>query len=95
MVIEINNPIFGNNLRFLRGKYHLSQTGLAGLVGINVFTLRQMEEHWYPTRMTAFTLYRLQDVLNVSIEDLTGTELEKLDTVPYLRTEDINCRGDH
>ena len=85
MIIEINNPTFGNNLRFLRKHYRLSQTGLAGLVGINVFTLRQMEDHLYPTRLTDFTLHRFCDVLNVSMENLTGTELENLEEIPFVR----------
>ena len=85
VIIEIHNPIFGSNLRFLRKKYRLSQTGLACLVGISVHSLRDMENHRYPTRMTAYTLQRFCDVLNVPMEHLTGSELENLEEIPRTR----------
>ena len=85
VIIEINDPIFGSNLRFLRKKYRLSQTGLAGLVGISIFSLRDMEEHRYPTRLTDYTLHRFCDVLNVPMEHLTGTELAELKEIPCIR----------
>ena len=85
MIIEISNPVFGKNLRFLRKRYRLSQTGLAGLVGLSCINLRCIEENRDSARLTPYTLYRLSDVLNVPMEDLTATDLEQTAEIPFIR----------
>ena len=90
MIIEINTSIIGRNLRFLREKYELPTIALSKLIGIPEPCIRAMEKELYVPPMTEYQLKKLCDVLNIPMEHLIQTELEKETVFPFKNKDPYN-----
>ncbi len=76
MYIELPDNTLGHNLTVLRRKYKLSQTALAKLVGISVYTLRGWESGNIPTVFSLKTLHRICAVFDTTVELLLNEKME-------------------
>lgn len=75
MIIEMSDRMLSQNIRYLRKKHKLSQTGLAKLARISVTNLREIENSSAPPRVTADTLHRICAALSAAVEDLIHKDL--------------------
>lgn len=74
MILVLNNPQFGQNLRFLRKKYRYTRIKLARLAGCRALDIR----NWETGRsmdVDAAVLRKLSTVLYTSVEGLTDCDL--------------------
>ena len=83
MIIEISTCIIGRNLRFLREKYKLPTIALSKLTGIPEPCIQAIEKELFVPPMTDYQLKRLCDVLNIPMEHLIQTDLEKETVIPF------------
>lgn len=67
--------LFSKNLKFLREKSRLSQNKLAELANVNQTTIARWENEEISPSLD--NIYDVAEALNISIADLTGTDLEK------------------
>ena len=70
MLIEMGNNICIENILFLRKKYHISRRGLAKLIGIREYLLRNMEEGRIPAVFTREQLIRISQIFSLSLDEL-------------------------
>ena len=70
MQIEMGNNICIQNIIFLRKKYNISRRGLAKLIGIREYVLRNMEEGRIPTVFTREQLIRISQIFSLSLDEL-------------------------
>ena len=70
MQIEMGNNICIQNIIFLRKKYNISRRGLAKLIGIREYVLRNMEEGRLPTVFTREQLIRISQIFSLSLDEL-------------------------
>lgn len=70
--------LFSKNLRFLREKNKLSQNKLAELANVNQTTIARWESEEISPSLD--NIFDVADALNVSVANLTGTDLEKEET---------------
>ena len=70
--------LFSKNLRFLREKNKLSQNKLAELANVNQTTIARWESGEISPSLD--NIFDVADALNVSVANLTGTDLEKEET---------------
>ena len=70
MPIEMGNNICIQNIIFLRKKYNISRRGLAKLIGIREYVLRNMEEGRIPTVFTREQLIRISQIFSLSLDEL-------------------------
>ena len=75
MLIEMGNNICIENILFLRKKYHISRRGLAKLIGIREYMLRNMEEGRIPTVFTREQLMRISPLFNLSLDKLVNQQI--------------------
>lgn len=91
MIIELNTCIIGKNIRYLREKYALSTLALSRLTSIPEPCIQAMEKERYVPPMTQYQLTRLCEVLNIPMEHLTQTELEKETEIPFKTRDPYNA----
>ena len=75
MIIEIGSNVCIQNILFLRRKYNISRRGLAKLIGMHEYTLRNMEEEQIPTTFTREQLERLSQIFNLSYEEFVNQKI--------------------
>lgn len=62
--------IFSRNLRFIKGKYKLTQKQMAKICGIGVPSMSKLLNNQLPPRVGVECLFRLSYYLNIDIKDL-------------------------
>lgn len=70
--------LFSKNLKFLREKKKLSQNKLAELANVNQTTIARWENEEISPSLD--NIFDVADALNISVANLTGTDLEKKET---------------
>lgn len=90
MIIELNTCIIGKNIRFLREKYELSTMALSKLTGVPEPCIQAMEKELYVPPLTEYQLNRLCEVLNITMEQLTGEEIREVREIRFRKKNPYN-----
>ena len=75
MVISMMSNIVGNNIRKLRKKHGMSQKDLAAQLNIRRQTVSAYERE--VSIPDIYTLIRVADVFDISLDELAGRDAEK------------------
>ena len=72
MTIFFNSTIFGEKLRELRKKNHVTQKALAAQIGVSVYSIRGWESGRLEPQLHSQTLQQLCQALDTTPEQLSG-----------------------
>ncbi|MBO5953411.1 MAG: helix-turn-helix transcriptional regulator [Oscillospiraceae bacterium] len=75
MIVETTGTYCIKNICYLRKKYAISRRGLAKLIGMSEYTLKEMEEELRNPVFLHQQLERLCDIFEVSLEELLHKDL--------------------